>query len=104
MRDYKTQRIIDIKERVLVAHKKVYAKESYIAFDTSSLDGYPPKVYYDREDNFIGKMYDEGIFELEDISDVIDSMMDDVFINWNYDDLKEFLVKKRTEFYKKLEK
>ncbi len=103
MRDYKSGREIDPKERVLVVKDKVYAKESFIAFNTSKIENYPPEVYYDREDIYLGKMFDEGVFTLPDIEDILISYQDQCFSNHDIDDLREFLVNRRIEFYNKLE-
>ena len=62
MRDCKTGREINPKERVLVVNDKVYSNDSFIVFDTSKLDDYPPEVYYDRDDIYLGKMFDEGVY------------------------------------------
>ena len=49
MKDNYSGREINIKEGVLVVNDKVYSKDSYIVVDTSKLDGYPPRVYYDKD-------------------------------------------------------
>ena len=103
MRDYKTGREINPKERVLVVNDKVYSNDSFIVFDTSKLDDYPPEVYYDREDIYLGKMFDEGVYILPDIEDILLNYQDQCFSNHDLDDIREFLVKKRILFYKKLE-
>lgn len=103
MRDYKTGREINPKERVLVVNDMVYSNDSFIVFDTSKLDDYPPEVYYDREDIYLGKMFDEGVYILPDIEDILLNYQDQCFSNHDLDDIREFLVKKRILFYKKLE-
>ncbi|RGB77333.1 aspartate 1-decarboxylase (aspartate alpha-decarboxylase) [Anaerococcus nagyae] len=103
MRDYKTGREINPKERVLVVNDKVYSNDSFIVFDTSKLDDYPPEVYYDREDIYLGKMFDEGVYILPDIEDILLNYQDQCFSNHDLDDIREFLVKRRILFYKKLE-
>lgn len=103
MRDYKTGREINPKERVLVVNDKVYSNDSFIVFDTSKLNDYPPEVYYDREDIYLGKMFDEGVYILPDIEDILLNYQDQCFSNHDLDDIREFLVKKRILFYKKLE-
>lgn len=103
MRDYKTGREINPKERVLVVNDKVYSNDSFVVFDTSKLDDYPPEVYYDREDIYLGKMFDEGVYILPDIEDILLNYQDQCFSNHDLDDIREFLVKKRILFYKKLE-
>ena len=103
MRDYKTGREINPKERVLVVNDKVYSNDSFIVFDTSKLDDYPPEVYYDREDIYLGKMFDEGVYILSDIEDILLNYQDQCFSNHDLDDIREFLVKRRILFYKKLE-
>ena len=62
MKDNYSGRDINIKEGVLVVNDKVYSKDSYIAVDTSKLEGYPPRVYYEKDQNLLGKMYDDGVF------------------------------------------
>lgn len=62
MRDFKTGRKVDPKERVLVVKDKVYTDDSFVIFDTSKLEDYPPEVYYDREDIYLGKMFDEDVY------------------------------------------
>lgn len=103
MRDYKTGREINPKERVLVVNDKVYSNDSFIVFDTSKLDDYPPEVYYDREDIYLGKMFDKGVYILPDIEDILLNYQDQCFSNHDLDDIREFLVKRRILFYKKLE-
>ena len=103
MRDYKTGREINPKERVLVVNDKVYSNDSFIVFDTSKLDDYPPEVYYDRDDIYLGKMFDEGVYILPDIEDILLNYQDQCFSNHDLDDIREFLVKRRILFYKKLE-
>lgn len=103
MRDYKSGREIDPKERVLVSHGRVYSTDSFLVFDTRKLEDYPPEVYYDREDIFLGKMYDEGVFILPDIEEVILEYMDQTYSNHDMDDIREFLIKRRIAFYEKLE-
>lgn len=102
IRDYKTKRIVDIRERMLVIRDRVYTKDSYVAFDTSSLKGYPPRVYYDREDIFLGKMYDDDLYELDDIEDVLLLYQDQCFSNHDLDDLREVLCKRREKFLQKV--
>ena len=103
MKDYLTGREINIKEAVLVVGNKIYSKNSYISMDTRKLEGYPPKVFYDKNQNFLGKMYDEGIYELEDIEEILLDYSDTCFSNHDLDDLREFLINKRKQLYKKLE-
>ena len=103
MRDYKTGREINPKERVLVVNDKVYSNDSFIVFDTSKLDDYPPEVYYDRDDIYLGKMFDEGVYILPDIEDILLNYQDQCFSNHDLDDIREFLIKRRILFYKKLE-
>lgn len=103
MKDYITGREINIKEAVLVVGNKIYSKNSYISMDTRKLEGYPPKVFYDKNQNFLGKMYDEGIYELEDIEEILLDYSDTCFSNHDLDDLREFLINKRKQLYKKLE-
>ncbi|MDU2354194.1 MAG: aspartate 1-decarboxylase (aspartate alpha-decarboxylase) [Anaerococcus sp.] len=98
MRDYKTGREINPKERVLVVNDKVYSNDSFIVFDTSKLDDYPPEVYYDREDIYLGKMFDEGVYILPDIEDILLNYQDQCFSNHDLDDIREFLVKRRILF------
>ncbi|NVF10695.1 aspartate 1-decarboxylase (aspartate alpha-decarboxylase) [Anaerococcus sp. AGMB00486] len=104
MKDYLTKRDINIKEKVLVVHDRFYASESYIAVDTRKLEGFPPKVYYDKHHNLLGKMYEKGIFELDDIEDILLSYEDTCFSNHDLDDLRKFLIKRREDFYKSFEK
>jgi hypothetical protein len=103
MRDCKTGREINPKERVLVVNDKVYSNDSFIVFDTSKLDDYPPEVYYDRDDIYLGKMFDEGVYILPDIEDILLNYQDQCFSNHDLDDIREFLIKRRILFYKKLE-
>lgn len=104
MKDYLTGREINIKESVLVVGNKIYSKNSYISMDTRKLEGYPPKVFYDKNQNFLGKMYDEGVYELEDIEEILLDYSDTCFSNHDLDDLREFLINKRKKLYKSLEK
>lgn len=104
MKDYRTGRQINIKEKVLVVKDRVYGTGSYISFDTRKLKGYPPKIYYDKDENFLGKMYDKGVFELDDIEDILQDYSNTCFSNHDLEDLREFLIKKRENFYKLLEK
>lgn len=103
MKDYLTGREINIKESVLVVGNKIYSKNSYISMDTRKLEGYPPKVFYDKNQNFLGKMYDEGVYELEDIEEILLDYSDTCFSNHDLDDLREFLINKRKQLYKILE-
>ena len=103
MKDYITGREINIKEAVLVVVNKIYSKNSYISMDTRKLEGYPPKVFYDKNQNFLGRMYDEGIYELEDIEEILLDYSDTCFSNHDLDDLREFLINKRKQLYKMLE-
>lgn len=103
MRDCKTGREINPKERVLVVNDKVYSNDSFIVFDTSKLDDYPPEVYYDRDDIYLGKMFDEVVYILPDIEDILLNYQDQCFSNHDLDDIREFLIKRRILFYKKLE-
>ncbi len=103
MKDYITGREINIKEAVLVVGNKIYSKNSYISMDTRKLEGYPPKVFYDKNQNFLGRMYDEGIYELEDIEEILLDYSDTCFSNHDLDDLREFLMNKRKQLYKMLE-
>ena len=48
-------------------------------------------------------MYDEGVFILPDIEDIILEYMDQTYSNHDMADIREFLLKKRIEFYQKLE-
>ena len=102
IKDCKSGREIDIRESFLIVRGKVYAKESYVAFDTSKLKCYPPVVYYDREDEYLGRFEEEGLYEFEDIEDILISYSDTCFSNHDLDDLRELLVKKREEYVKKL--
>ena len=103
MRDYKTGRIVNPIEKVLVSHGRMYTKDSFITFDTSTLEVYPPEIYYDKDDIYLGKMYDHGVFILADIEEIILEYMDQTYSNHDIDDIREFLINKRIEFYKKLE-
>ncbi|MDU5912954.1 MAG: aspartate 1-decarboxylase (aspartate alpha-decarboxylase) [Anaerococcus vaginalis] len=103
MKDYLTGREINIKEAVLVVGNKIYSKNSYISMDTRKLEAYPPKVFYDKNQNFLGKMYDEGVYELEDIEEILLDYSDTCFSNHDLDDLREFLINKRKQLYKMLE-
>lgn len=103
MKDYKSGREINPKERVLVVNNKVYSNDSFIAFDTRKLESFPPEVYYDREDIYLGKMFDEGVFVLPDIEDIVLEQMDQCFSNHDSNDIREFLIKRRIEFYNNLE-
>ncbi|WP_363310575.1 aspartate 1-decarboxylase (aspartate alpha-decarboxylase) [uncultured Anaerococcus sp.] len=102
IKDHKSGREVDIREKFLLVRGRAYAKESYIAFDTSKLDDYPPIVYYDREDNYLGRFEEEGLYEFEDIEDILLSYSDYCFSNHDLDDLRSLLVRKREEFVKKL--
>lgn len=104
MKDYLTGREINIKEAVLVVGNKIYSKNSYISMDTRKLEGYPPKVFYDKNHNFLGKMYDQNVYELEDIEEILLDYSDTYFSNHDLDDLREFLINKRKKLYKSLEK
>lgn len=104
MKDYLTGREINIKEAVLVVGNKIYSKNSYISMDTRKLEGYPPKVFYDKNHNFLGKMYDQNVYELEDIEEILLDYSDTCFSNHDLDDLREFLINKRKKLYKSLEK
>lgn len=99
MRDYKTGREINLKEKVLVCKGKIYSLDSFIIFDTSKLENYPPEVYYDREDIYLGKMYDPGVFILPDIEELLLEYNDQCFSNHDIEDMRQFLIKKRKEFY-----
>lgn len=103
MRDFKTGRKVDPKERVLVVKNKVYTDDSFVIFDTSKLEDYPPEVYYDREDIYLGKMFDEDVYVLPDIEEILLNYQDQCFSNHDLDDLREFLVSRRILFYEKLE-
>ncbi|MBS6105920.1 MULTISPECIES: aspartate 1-decarboxylase (aspartate alpha-decarboxylase) [Anaerococcus] len=103
MRDFKTGRKVDPKERVLVVKDKVYTDDSFVIFDTSKLEDYPPEVYYDREDIYLGKMFDEDVYVLPDIEEILLNYQDQCFSNHDLDDLREFLVSRRISFYEKLE-
>lgn len=102
MKDFRTGREINIKEAVLVVGNKIYARESFIVVDTSRLIYYPPKVYYDKDEELLGKMYDEGVFELDDIEDILLDYEDQSFSNHDLDDIRKFLVERRKRFYEKL--
>ncbi len=104
MKDYLTGRQINIKEAVLVVGNKIYSKNSYISVDTRKLEGYPPKVFYDKDHNYLGKMYDQGVYELADIEEILLDYSDTCFSNHDLDDLREFLINKRKKLYKSLEK
>lgn len=104
MKDYLTGREINIKEAVLVVGNKIYSKNSYISMDTRKLEGFPPKVFYDKNHNFLGKMYDQYVYELEDIEEILLDYSDTCFSNHDLDDLREFLINKRKKLYKSLEK
>lgn len=104
MKDYRTGKQINIKEKVLVVKDRVYSKDSYVTFDTRKLEGYPPKIYYDKDENFLGKMYDKGVFELDDIEEILQDYSDTCFSNHDLEDLREFLINKRKAFYELLEK
>ncbi len=103
MRDYKTGREINPKERTLVVGDKVYGNDSFIVFNTSKIKDYPPEVYYDREDVYLGKMFDEGIFVLPDIEDILLRYQDQCYSNHDIDDMRKFLIQKRISFYESLE-
>ncbi len=103
MRDFKTGRKVDPKERVLVVKNKVYTDDSFVIFDTSKLEDYPTEVYYDREDIYLGKMFDEDVYVLPDIEEILLNYQDQCFSNHDLDDLREFLVSRRISFYEKLE-
>ena len=103
MRDFKTGRKVDPKERVLVVKDKVYTDDSFVIFDTSKLEDYPPEVYYDREDIYLGKMFDEDVYVLPDIEEILLNYQDQFFSNHDLDYLREFLVSRRISFYEKLE-
>lgn len=103
MRDFKTGRKVDPKERVLVVKDKVYTDDSFVIFDTSKLEDYPPEVYYDREDIYLGKMFDDDVYVLPDIEEILLNYQDQCFSNHDLDDLREFLVSRRISFYEKLE-
>ncbi len=104
MKDYLTGREINIKEAVLVVGNKVYGKNSYIIMDTRKLKEYPPKIFYDKNHKFLGKMYDEGVYELLDIEEILMDYSDSCFSNHDLDDLREFLINKRKKLYEMLEK
>ena len=100
IKDYKSGREINIKESFLLVGRRAYAKESYIAFDTSKLEGYPPVIYYDREDEYLGKFEEEGTYEFADIEEILLSYSDYCFSNHDLDDIRKLLIKKREEFLK----
>lgn len=102
MRDFKTGREINPKERTLVVRGNVYSNDSFIVFNTSKLKGYPPEVYYDKEDIYLGKMFDEDVFILPDIEEILLSYQDQCFSNHDIDDMRKFLVQRRIEFYDNL--
>lgn len=102
IRDCKSGREIDIREKFLIIRGMVYGRESYIAFDTSRLKDYPPIIYYDREDKYLGRIFEDGLYEFDDIEDVLLSYSDYCFSNHDLDDLRKVLVKKREEFVEKL--
>ena len=102
IRDCKNGREIDIREKFLIIRGRVYAKESYIAFDTSKLKDYPTIIYYDREDKYLGKIFEEELYEFDDIEDILLSYSDYCFSNHDLDDLRKVLVKKREEVVKKI--
>lgn len=104
MKDYLSGKEINIKEAVLIVGNRVYNKSSYISIDTRKLDGYPPKVYYDKNHNLLGKMYDKGVYELDDIEEILLDYSDTCFSNHDLNDLREFLIKKRKNLYENLEK
>ena len=103
MRDFKTGRKVDPKERGWVVKNKVDTDDSFVIFDTSKLEDYPPAVYYDREDIYLGKMFDENVYVLPDIEEILLNYQDQCFSNHDLDDLREFLVSRRISFYEKLE-
>lgn len=103
MRDFKNGRIIDPKERVLVVKDRVYSNDSFVIFDTRKLEDYPPEVYYDREDIYLGKMFDEGVYILPDIEEILFSYQDQCYSNHDLEDLRKFLINRRISFYEKLE-
>lgn len=103
MKDYKTGREVDLRERVLVVKGRVYTNDSFVVFDTSKLKDYPPEVYYDREDIYLGKMFDEDVFILPDIEELLLGYQDQCFSNHDMEDMRQFLLKKREIFYKNLE-
>ncbi|EEI85338.1 hypothetical protein [Anaerococcus lactolyticus] len=102
IKDCKSGREIDIRESFLIVRGRVYAKESYVVFDTSKIKAYPPLVYYDREDEYLGRFEEEGLYEFDDIEDILLSYSDCCFSNHDLDDLRQLLVKKREEFVRKL--
>ena len=104
LKDYLTGKELNIKEAVLVVGNKVYSKDSYISMDTRKLENYPPKVFYDKNHKYLGKMYDEGVYELLDIEDILIDYSNTCFSNHDLDDLREFLINKRKDLYKRLEK
>ena len=102
MKDFKTGREVNLKERVLVVGNKVYTNDSFVIFDTSRLDNYPPEVYYDREDVYLGKMFDENVYVLPDIEDILLSYQDTCFSNHDLEDIRKFLIRERKIFYDNL--
>lgn len=98
IRDCKNGREIDIREKFLIIRGRVYGKESYIAFDTSKLKDYPPIIYYDREDKYLGKIFEQGLYEFEDIEEILLSYSDYCFSNHDLDDIRRLLIKKREDF------
>lgn len=104
MKDFLSNRKINIKEKVLVVKDRVYAKESYIAIDTRKLKNYPEKVFYDKNHQYLAKLGDEGVFELDDIEDILISYEDTCFSNHDLEDLRKFLINKRKDLYRNLEK
>lgn len=103
MKDFKTGREVNLKEEVLIVKNKVYTKDSFIKFDTSKLKDYPPEVYYDRDDIYLGKMFDEDVYILPDIEDILIGYQDTCFSNHDLDEIRECLTKKRKSFYDNLE-
>ena len=55
------------------------------------------------DDIYLGKMFDEGVYILPDIEDILLNYQDQCFSNHDLDDIREFLIKRRILFYKKLE-
>ena len=49
-------------------------------------------------------MYDEGVYELLDIEEILMDYSDSCFSNHDLDDLREFLINKRKKLYEMLEK
>ena len=103
MIDFLTKRLIDPREKVLVVDNKVYSKDSYIAVDTKCLGDYPPRLYYDKHGNLLAKYNQSGVYELDDIEDILLSYSDQCFSNHDLNDLREFLINKRVELFKKIE-